>query len=89
MSDCRRRILPMIAVWLALQCAVDVAHGHSSSNSYLSIGVEDGTLRMRWDIALRDLELAVALDRDGDGSITWGELRRCFWSAICRMAPTR
>ena len=65
----------MIAVWLALQCAVDVAHGHSSSNSYLSIGVEDGTLRMRWDIALRDLELAVGLDRDGDGSITWGELR--------------
>jgi hypothetical protein len=29
----------------------------------------------RWDIALRDLEQAVGLDGDGDGAITWGELK--------------
>ena len=29
----------------------------------------------QWDIALRDLEYAIGLDADGDGAITWGELR--------------
>jgi hypothetical protein len=29
----------------------------------------------RWDIALRDLDVALGLDADGDGQITWGEVR--------------
>jgi hypothetical protein len=29
----------------------------------------------QWDIALRDLDHALGLDADGDGAITWGELR--------------
>jgi len=29
----------------------------------------------QWDIALRDLDFALGLDADGDGQITWGELR--------------
>jgi hypothetical protein len=33
------------------------------------------TLDGQWDIALRDLEHAVGLDLDGDGAITWGELK--------------
>jgi hypothetical protein len=32
-------------------------------------------LRGQWDIALRDLEYAIHLDRDGNGAVTWGELR--------------
>ena len=31
---------------------------------------------MQWSIALRDLDYAIGLDSDGDGAITWGELRR-------------
>jgi hypothetical protein len=32
-------------------------------------------IHVRWDIALRDLDYALGLDTDGDGTITWGELR--------------
>ena len=32
-------------------------------------------MRVQWDIALRDLDLALDLDANRDGAITWGELR--------------
>ena len=59
---------------LLLVCSV--VHAHKPSDSYLSIGVEGKELHGQWDIALRDLEFAIGLDADGDGAITWGELRR-------------
>ncbi|TAK47733.1 MAG: HupE/UreJ family protein [Betaproteobacteria bacterium] len=49
---------------------------HKPSDSYLSLELEGIELRGRWDIALRDLEYALALDANGDGAITWGEVRR-------------
>ncbi|NJN46264.1 MAG: HupE/UreJ family protein [Candidatus Competibacteraceae bacterium] len=48
---------------------------HKPSDSYLSLEFERDTVAVRWDIALRDLEYAIGLDADGDGEITWGELR--------------
>jgi hypothetical protein len=36
---------------------------------------------MRVDVALRDLDAAVEVDADGDGRITWGEVRAA-WPAI-------
>ncbi len=51
------------------------AWAHKPSDSYLGITVEGEALVGRWDIALRDLEHAIGLDADGDGAITWGELR--------------
>lgn len=62
------------AALLALACLGALAH--KPSDSYLSLEVEGAQLRGRWDIALRDLEYAIGLDADGDGAITWGELRR-------------
>jgi hypothetical protein len=32
-------------------------------------------LTVRWDIALRDLDVALDLDADGDGQLSWGEIR--------------
>ena len=58
---------------LALACASALAH--KPSDSYLALSAEGGKLRGQWDIALRDLEYAIGLDADGDGAITWGELR--------------
>ena len=29
----------------------------------------------QWDIALRDLDYAVGIDNNNDGSVTWGELK--------------
>lgn len=52
------------------------AHAHLASDSYLRIEIGDnGAVSGQWDIALRDLDVAVGLDTDQDGNITWGELR--------------
>lgn len=48
---------------------------HKPSDSYLRLDVEDQQVTGRWDIALRDLHELLGLDTDGDGAITWGELR--------------
>ena len=63
----------------ALLCAVLLIAGpalaHKPSDSYLAVHVEGETVRGQWDIALRDLEFALGLDADGNGEITWGELK--------------
>jgi hypothetical protein len=51
------------------------ALAHKPSDSYLALGVDGAVVRGQWDIALRDLEFAIGLDADGNGEITWGELR--------------
>jgi len=68
-----------LVVGLALAVAQALLAGsacaHKPSDSYLTLDVGDGTVSGRWDIALRDLDHALGLDADGDGLITWGELR--------------
>jgi len=53
------------------------AVAHSTSEAYLTLGTKAGSAAVtgRLDIALRDLDEALSLDRDGNGEITWGELR--------------
>lgn len=51
------------------------AAAHKPSDSYLTLQVAGGAVQGRWDIALRDLDFAIGLDADGNGEITWGELR--------------
>ena len=62
---------------LAALCAMAslAAQAHKASDSYLNLRVEGASLAGQWDIALRDLDLALGLDADGDGAITWGEVR--------------
>ena len=48
---------------------------HKSSGSYLTIDVTPQSMSGRWDIALRDLDFALGLDQDGNGELTWGEVR--------------
>ena len=45
------------------------------SDSYLSLSVTDRQIEGQWDIALKDLDVAVGLDRNGNGEITWDEVR--------------
>ena len=52
------------------------AQAHKPSDSYLTLNVSEGSVTGRWDIALRDLDVAIGLDADGDGAITWGEVRQ-------------
>ena len=37
--------------------------------------VGDKTIEGQWDVALRDLDFAIGLDQDGNGELTWGEIR--------------
>jgi hypothetical protein len=48
---------------------------HKSSGSYLTIDITPQSMSGRWDIALRDLDFALGLDQDGNGELTWGEVR--------------
>jgi len=62
----------LAALALALCTA---AHAHKPSDSYLAIDIARDGLAGQWDIALRDLDFALGLDADGNGEITWGEVR--------------
>ncbi len=61
---------------LALLALSPRAEAHSASSSYLHVDVQGEGMAVQWSIALRDLDYAIGLDSDGDGAITWGELRR-------------
>jgi len=60
---------------LVLALAWGPALAHKPSDSYLALRTGGAVIEGQWDIALRDLEHAIGLDTDGDGAITWGELR--------------
>jgi hypothetical protein len=51
------------------------AHADKFSDSYLGMRIEAATVQGQWDIALRDLDVAIGLDMNGNGEITWDEVR--------------
>lgn len=51
------------------------AEAHKPSDSYLKIDANGQTLSGQWDIALRDLDVAIGLDANQDNAITWGEVK--------------
>jgi hypothetical protein len=69
------RRLVALAVFAVAALFAASASAHKPSDSYLTLGVSGSAIDGRWDIALRDLDNVIALDRDGDGRVTWGELR--------------
>lgn len=62
-------------VGLVLILVSSASLAHKPSDSYLTLIVHEATIKGQWDIALRDLDYAIGLDMNGDGAITWGELR--------------
>ena len=60
---------------LLLCLAADTVWAHKASDAYLRLAVEPDAVTGTLDVALRDLELAVGLDGNGDGPLTWGEVR--------------
>jgi hypothetical protein len=63
---------------LAALLFATLAHAHKPSDSYLTLHAEEGKgdVTARWDIALRDLDYVLELDRDSNGELTWGEVRQ-------------
>lgn len=82
------RRLWVMALFLLLQCSLNLAHAHKPSDSYLVLRVNENTITGQWDIALRDLEYAIGLDANADGNITWGELKAKH-DEIAKFALTR
>lgn len=69
----KRWLLLLVSLVLPL-----AALAHKPSDSYLTMRAAEGgsEIAVRWDIALRDLDYVLELDRDGDGALTWGEVRQ-------------
>jgi hypothetical protein len=69
-----RRLLALLLLATLWQGA---AWAHKPSDSYLTLrGEPEGRIAVRWDIALRDLDYVLQLDRDGNGELSWGEVRQ-------------
>ena len=49
---------------------------HTQSYGFLQATVHDDHVSGQLELAVRDLDLAYAIDADGDGNVTWGELRK-------------
>lgn len=61
-------------LWLFLVGNTFSLHAHQPGLSYLNVTVTNSTITGRLDMSLRDLEFAVGLDTDGNGSVTYNEL---------------
>jgi hypothetical protein len=59
---------------LSLAAAVS-AHAHVASSGFLSVRVEGARVDGALELAVRDGEIAVGLDSNHDGKVTWGEVR--------------
>jgi hypothetical protein len=61
---------------LLLLCSIaSVAGAHVSSTGFLVVQVQGQQLTGSVELAVRDVELAVGVDSNNDGKVTWGELR--------------
>src|SRR6185312_7757195 len=52
-----------------------ISQAHQPSDSYLNLKIEGLRITGQWDIAIRDLDFAMDLDENGDGTVTWSELK--------------
>jgi HupE / UreJ protein len=62
-------------ITLLLALLLPTAWAHKPSDSYLTVNIKAAAIEGQWDIALRDLDFALTLDADGNGELTWGEVR--------------
>jgi hypothetical protein len=79
-----------LLLFIALVLLQTPAWAHKPSDSYLTLRATAGSgdIAVRWDIALRDLDYVLQLDRNGNGEISWGEVRQRS-EDITRLATSR
>lgn len=66
-------LLWSVAAFAQAQPAHDPAQGHGRESS-LSLYVDEAHVRGEWQVPLRELDTALALDSNRDGDITWPEI---------------
>jgi len=79
MTAVSMRICRAAALLLAL--AAPPAFAHKASDAYLQLQLAPDSASLRVDVALRDLDVALDLDSDGDGRLSWREARSA-WPAM-------
>ena len=70
-----------LATCLVLALCSGVAAAHKASDAYLQLSGTGAGTTLRVDVALRDIDVALDLDANGDGQLTWGEIRAA-WPAL-------
>lgn len=50
------------------------AWAHKGSDAYLQVA-DQPALSLRYSVAIKDLEMVLRLDANGDGRVTWGEIK--------------
>src|SRR4051812_48329407 len=65
-------MMPRILILVALLGGT--AWAHKPSDAHLALSVAGHSVTGRVDVAVRDLDAALALDADADGEITWAEV---------------
>jgi hypothetical protein len=72
-----------VVMWCTPLLLPASAAAHSASDAYLTLSASAANAAAgpvvfhgQWDIALRDLDFALGVDGNGDGELTWGEVRR-------------
>ena len=73
MAQALRRLL-----WLSFLLLGGAAQAHKASDSYLQVDAAEKSMAVRWDIALRDLDAALAIDTNEDGQLTWAEVKAAW-----------
>ncbi len=69
------RLRHILVALLALMVPAGAAAAHETTRSYVTLTRAGGETTLRVRIAFRDIEVAVWMDQDLDGRITWGEAR--------------
>ena len=82
------RVVGRWIVALLFGLASAAGWAHKSSDAYLMLDGDANGTSLRWDIALRDLDAALALDANDDGALSWGEVRAA-WPRIDAYALPR
>ena len=65
----------LLSIFSLLLVLAAPAWAHKPSDSYLTLEITGQQVSGQWDIALRDLDFALNLDQDGNGELTWDEIR--------------
>jgi hypothetical protein len=60
---------------LLMALLTPAAWAHVASNGFLMVQVHGDQLSGSIELAVRDVELAIGVDANRDGKVTWGELR--------------
>jgi hypothetical protein len=74
MKSMFKRVLIHAAAWVLAGAVCGSAWAHKGSDAYLSVTDQPGW-SLVYSVAIKDLQMAVDVDSNADGKVTWGEVK--------------